>query len=99
MEIPDLAQRIGRSASTIRRIENEETEPSVHQINALVSVLPLSAEELLRSMGVALNPPAASRLPRELVADLLALDPEGLATVARVARAVRQSQGGSGGPL
>lgn len=97
MEPEDLAERIGQSPATVRRLESEFTEPSVKQINALVTALPLSAEELLRNMGVSLNPPAATRLPREMVADLLELTPDGLVVVQRIAHALRQAQSGSDG--
>lgn len=91
----DLAARLGRTKSTIYRIEDEETEPSVEQINALVSALPISAEELLRRMGVNLNPPTATLLPRQLVLDLLAMNPEEIDAVALL---VHRSSGGGRPP-
>jgi transcriptional regulator with XRE-family HTH domain len=82
-----LAERLGRkSKSVVYRIEAEDQEPSVEQINAIVSTLPLSAEELLRAMGVLLNPPAAARLPRGLVDSILALPPEEWPHLERLAR-------------
>lgn len=76
LTVEQLAERLGRSVSTIRRLENERTEPSVEQINALVAALPISTEELLRAMGVHLSPPAAARLPRDLIEALLEMSPE-----------------------
>jgi transcriptional regulator with XRE-family HTH domain len=75
MDVNQLADRIARKPSTVRRLEAEETEPSVEQINALVAALPISAEELLRLMGVSLTLPAAARLPKALVDELVALSP------------------------
>lgn len=71
-----LAERLNRTPTTVRRILAEETEPSVEQINALVAALPISAEELLRAMGVNLTLPAAARLPRQLVDALAKLTPD-----------------------
>ncbi len=65
-EPKELAKAIGQSASTYRRLESEETEPSVEQINALVSNLPLSAEELLTAMGLRLSLPVISKVPYQL---------------------------------
>lgn len=99
LEPDQLAERIGQSVTTVRRLENEVTEPSVRQINALVSALPLSAEELLRGMGISLNPPAASRLPQKLVKDLLVCmeDEEASRIVQGVARSLRLALEGSNG--
>lgn len=74
LDVADLAERIGKSVTTVRRLEAEETEPSVEQINALVAALPISAEEILRAMGVNLSLPLAAKLPRRLV-ELLAVQP------------------------
>lgn len=73
-DVPQLAERIGQSDTTVRRLEAEETEPSVKQINALVAALPISAEALLKAMGVNLSLPLAAKLPRRLV-ELLAESP------------------------
>jgi transcriptional regulator with XRE-family HTH domain len=81
MTVEQLAERLGRAPSTVRRIEAESVEPSVAQINILVAALPLSAEGLLRAMGVHLTPPAAARLPRRLVQALLAMPPQRLAAL------------------
>lgn len=99
LDVDALAARIGRSPSTVRRIESEETEPSVEQINALVAALPLSAEELLRAMGVTLNTPAAAKLPRDVVNDLLIVmqNPEGAAIIRRIAHGLRLSLEGTDG--
>lgn len=71
LEVADLAERIGKSVTTVRRLESEETEPGVEHINALVAALPISAETLLQAMGVNLSLPIAARIPRRLV-ELLA---------------------------
>ena len=42
LDVPQLAERIGQSDTTVRRLEAEETEPSVAQINRLVAALPIS---------------------------------------------------------
>lgn len=98
MSVEQLAERLGRAPSTVRRIESGEGEPSVSQINVLVSVLPLSAEQLLREMGVRLTPPAAARLPRRLVQALLAMPPQRLTALTELldpAEAADTPQSGS----
>lgn len=81
MSVEELAERLDRSVSTVRRMESEGVEPSVAQVNILVATLPLSAEQLLRAMGVQFTPSAVSRLPQELVRALLEATPEQLAAV------------------
>lgn len=77
MDPADLAARLGlKSRASIYAMESGQQMPSVKQINALVSVLPLSAEELLRAMGVNLIAPAASKIPKTLVDVLIQLEPE-----------------------
>src|SRR5690348_8923126 len=57
-----LAARLGRrSKSIVYRLESEEQEPDAETINMLTASLPLSAEELLKAMGVNLSLPLASR--------------------------------------
>lgn len=75
LSVADLADKIGQSDTTVRRLESEAIEPSVAQVNALVTALPISAEELLRAMGVHLSLPIAARIPRRL-AELLADQPD-----------------------
>ena len=75
-DVRQLADRIGQSDTTVRRLEAEETEPSVKQINALVAALPISAEALLKAMGVHLSLPLAATLPRELVESFPQLSPD-----------------------
>lgn len=82
-----LAERLGRSSkSIVYRLEAEEQEPSADDINVLTSALPMSAEELLRAMGVFLTAPAAAKLPRSLTDLLVQLGPEYLRNVERAAR-------------
>lgn len=71
-----LADALGQSVSTVRRIERGDGELKIAQVNALTAALPLSAEELLRAMGYHLSPPASSRIPRPLLEELLARGPE-----------------------
>ncbi len=74
---PDqLGERMGRTKGIVYRLEAEEQQPTVEQINVLVSTLRLSAEELLRAMGVNLTPPAAAKLPRPLIELLLLMTPQ-----------------------
>lgn len=101
MSPDELAQRLGRGKSVVYRLESEEQEPSVAQINALVAALPISAEELLRAMGVALNVPAASKLPKTLVDVLTQLEPEYQRTVEATAQGqllLQRSRQGKGQP-
>ena len=93
----ELADRLGTSESTISNLEREQHPPTVpEQVNSLCVALSLSPELLLADMGVELPPPAAARLPRSLVRDLLSLPPDDLANLAgltsRLARVTR-SQG------
>jgi len=93
LDVNQLAERIARKPSTVRRLESEETEPSVEQINALVAALPISAEELLRLMGVSLTLPAAARLPKALVDELAGLTPEQQHLVLSLVRQLPKAQG------
>lgn len=77
----DLADRIGQSPATVYRLEAEETEPSVDQVNRLVANLPISAEELVAAMGVNLNAPSALRLPKQLLDGLQQLNEDNLLLV------------------
>ena len=78
----DLAERMQTSATTVSNIEREETIPSIDQVNQLVVALSLSPELLLQAMGVQLTPPAAAKLPRDLVLELLSRTPEELDALA-----------------
>lgn len=63
----ELADRLGyRSKSVVYRLESEGQEPDVALVNGLVANLPISAEALLRAMGVHLSLPLAARVPRPL---------------------------------
>lgn len=78
----ELARRLGKRSKTIvYKLESEQQEPTADQVNALAAALPLSVEQLLKAMGVALTPPAAARLPRRLVQALLAMPPQRLAAL------------------
>jgi len=77
----DLARRLGRTRTFVYRIENETTEPTIDQVNALAAVLPISVEEMLEKMGASLHAPAVTRLPASLVEVLLQLDPASLLAV------------------
>ena len=85
-DIKRLARDIGQSVSTVRRLESEETEPDVEQINALVSSLPLSAEDLLVAMGLKLTLPLAARIPYQLAELLAAMPVEGQEGMTRFLR-------------
>ena len=63
----ELAEKVGVDRTIVSKVERERISLTVAQVNALVQALPISAEQLLRAMGVHLTPPAAARLPRELV--------------------------------
>lgn len=87
----DLAERVSVSTTTVSNWEREESVPNADQVNALVLALRLSAEELLRMLGYQLTPPAAARLPRELVSALLAMDEETLRGVTLLASRAAQA--------
>jgi len=82
----DLADRVGASPTTVSNWERDVTMPGIEDVNPLVVTLRLSPEVMLQKMGVLLTPPAAARLPRELVLSLLELRPEELATIQKLAR-------------
>lgn len=87
MSPEELAGRLNRrSKSIVYRLESEEQEPDAEMINMLVASLPLSAEELLKAMGVNLSQPLAARLPRQLVEALVELTPEQHQTLLELAR-------------
>jgi transcriptional regulator with XRE-family HTH domain len=87
-----------RTKNVVYRWEAEESKPNLNQINKMVSLLPLSAETLLRAMDVELNPPEAMTIPNRLVKDILVCmrDPEALKTVETVAKALRDGLDRSG---
>jgi len=70
----ELAERVSASTTTVSNWERGITKPGLDDINALCSALGLSADVLLGKLGVTLTPPAAARLPRELVQAALQLD-------------------------
>lgn len=78
----DLADRLQTSTTTISNIEREETTPSIDQVNQLCVALNLSPEAFLQAMGAQLTPPAAAKLPRDLVQELLSRTPEELDALA-----------------
>ena len=69
----ELGQQLSTSNGTISRWENEHTEPSFRQVNDLIIALSLPADLFYRRIGASLTPPAAARLPRALVLELLTL--------------------------
>lgn len=85
----ELAQRIGTSPSTISNLEREQHPPTVpEQVNALVIALGITPETLLQAMGVRMTPPAATKLPRDLLETVLQLDADRLRVVLRLATAL-----------
>jgi transcriptional regulator with XRE-family HTH domain len=88
----EFADRIGTSTTTVSNWERGVTAPGLEDINVVASALSLSPDVLLLSMGVILTPPAASRLPRELIEAALELTPEELGTLTKVAKGLLASQ-------
>lgn len=86
----ELGERVRASQTTIHNWETGKTRPGLEDINVLCSALALSPEMLLIALDVTLTPPAAARLPRGLVYDLIALTPEYLETAEKVARGLRR---------
>ncbi len=74
----ELAKKLKRrSGSFVYRLENEEQEPDTEIINALVSLFPISAEQLLLAMGVHLIPPeVALQVPTTLAERWPSLHPD-----------------------
>jgi len=90
-----LGKKLDRSDSTVDRIEAEQSEPSIEQINTLVASLPISAEVLLEKMGLTvLTPQDAAKLPRSLVQGLLDLTEFQLGIVQMQVQGFLQSGGG-----
>lgn len=84
-----LAERLRVDRSTLSRIETNKTRPTLTTFNALIRVLPISADELLLAMGYDITPAGiAARIPRSLQNALLELAPDELAQVERLARGI-----------
>lgn len=77
----EMAERLGVSAATVSNWENEKFTPPISAINQLTALLPVSAEVLLRRLGVTLSAPSAAKLPAQLVSKLLAMPPAQLAAL------------------
>src|SRR5690606_6817509 len=77
----ELAERMNRKKSLIYRLESEAQEPDAQYINDLVAILPLSADELCRQIGIKLNSPRAAKLPNQLVDLLIDMSPRQWQTV------------------
>ena len=91
----ELAERLNVSTAKISRWENSSRhKPGIDDINALVRLLPLSADILVGRMGLELSPPSASRLPRILLDQLLAMPPERLQSLIELLQPL-PSDGGS----
>lgn len=89
----ELAERLRVSPTTVSNWERlNRPDPDKEQVNDLVAALGLSAEQLLTMMGYRLTPPAAARLPRQLVLALLTLRADELALLQRLARGLAASQ-------
>lgn len=84
----ELAERLRASVTTISNWEREVTKPALEDIDPLCVALSLSPDVLLLKLGVTLTPPAAAKLPRELVLTLLRLSSEDMAIVEQVASAL-----------
>ncbi len=95
MTRPQLAKKIGQTTSTIARLENEETWPSVAQINALVVSLPLTAERLLRAMGVMLTVEDAAKVAPRLIELAAQMTLEQQAVLIQLAEQFHVAKGGS----
>jgi len=93
----ELAERLGRTKGIVYRLESEEQEPDVATINKLISILGISAEQLLVALGVHLNPTAAALLPKQLVERWPSLHPDDqrliLGTVLRLTGGTDRGQG------
>jgi HTH-type transcriptional regulator / antitoxin HipB len=73
----ELAERVGIDRSAVSMWERGKQVPAnPAQFNAIVGALGLSAEDGLRALGYHIFPPAASRLPRDLIEVLLEMSPE-----------------------
>lgn len=83
----ELAERLRVSTAKISRWENSSRhKPGIDDINALVALLPLSADTLIEQMGLHLTPPPANRLPKILLDTLLAMPPERLHSLIELLR-------------
>lgn len=72
----ELAAYLGQTKGVVLNMESEATLPTLKQVNGLVAVLPLSAEDLLRAMGYHLSPHRYGRIPKQLLDLLAQLSPD-----------------------
>lgn len=95
MSEESLAALLGKSKHIVYRFEAELQEPSFDQVGVLLTNLPLTAQELLKGLGLDLSLPAGGRIPRPLLDLLAQLDAESQLAVERVAQgqlALQQAQ-------
>ena len=92
---PELAERVAASTTTVSNWETGKTAPGLEDINPVCMALGISPDLLLSDLGIMLTPPAAARLPRELVDAALRLDATRLAGLVETARGLLLVQQGS----
>lgn len=87
----DVAEGVGVDRSTLSRWEAGRYWPPLEMVNALALVLRVSPDVLLAHAGVTVMPTRENRLPRDLLADLLALqdDSRAMDVIAAVVRSQR----------
>jgi transcriptional regulator with XRE-family HTH domain len=82
----DLAERMDLSETTVSNWVRGIRPPALENINAVCAILEISADTLLRAIGIELHPPAAAKLPAAFLKDLLALDSKDRRALSRAAR-------------
>lgn len=88
----ELAERLKVSRGTVWRWESGTGAPLIpDQFNDLIGALGMSAEESLRQLGVKLYPPAFTKLPRDLIDDLVTLPPDQIEALRGVVHAMALS--------
>lgn len=72
-----FAEKMGRdSKSYTYRLEAEDQEPTIDDVILMVSILPLTAAELLQPLGLRLSPSSAEKIPPVLLDLLAEMTPE-----------------------
>lgn len=87
----EVADRLQLSETTVSNWVRGKRPPTLEYINSVCALLGISADSLLRAIGIELHPPAAARLPKDLLQDALSMNPEGLRLLSVVANSLRQT--------
>lgn len=98
-----VAEYVGVNRTSLSRYEDGKRYPTVDVLAKWLDILRyhVSAEQVLREMGVGLNSPTIADLPPALLLDLLDMSrdsPDDLSGVAGIVQRLRGPQSHQGGP-